>query len=144
MVRGISAPIVKMTTAMRRLADHDLTTEIPGTARGDEIGRMASAVQVFKDNGLKGVALEAEIAANRAAAEFERARVEAERAREAAEDRVAITALAHGLEALANSNLTYQITENVAPKTQQLKDDFNVTAARCRRPWARSRVPFRA
>jgi methyl-accepting chemotaxis protein len=132
MVRGISGPIGKMTTAMRRLADRDMTTEIPGIARGDEIGRMARAVQVFKDNGLKEVSLEAEIAANRAAAEFERARIEAKRVREAAEDQVAITALAHGLDALANGNLTYQITEDVAPKTQQLKDDFNVTAARLR------------
>ena len=132
LVRGISAPLTKMTVAMRRLADRDMATDIPGVGRGDEIGGMAEAVQVFKENGLKGVALEAEITANRAAAELERAHIEAERAREAAEDQVAIKALARGLDALANGNLTYQITEDVAPKTQQLKDDFNVTSTRLR------------
>ena len=50
MIRGISGPIGKMTAAMRRLADRDMTTEIPGIARGDEIGQMARAVQVFKES----------------------------------------------------------------------------------------------
>ena len=50
LVRGISGPIDKMTAAMRRLADRDMTTQIPGISRGDEIGQMAGAVQVFKES----------------------------------------------------------------------------------------------
>jgi methyl-accepting chemotaxis protein len=50
LVRGVSVPIAVMTTAMRGLAGGDLTTAISGTERGDEIGAMAAAVQVFKDN----------------------------------------------------------------------------------------------
>ena len=38
-----------MTEVMRRLAGHDLDVEIKGAERGDEIGRMAEAVRVFKD-----------------------------------------------------------------------------------------------
>jgi len=60
MIRGISAPIAKLTVAMRRLADHDIMTEIPGLGRGDEIGGMAATLQVFKDNMIKVGELTAE------------------------------------------------------------------------------------
>ena len=53
LVRGISAPLGRMTAAMRRLADRDMATAIPGVGRGDEIGAMAAAVQVFKDNMIR-------------------------------------------------------------------------------------------
>ena len=55
---GIANPIRNMTDAMRRLADGDTTIEIVGAERGDEIGDMASAVQVFKDNAIEKVQLE--------------------------------------------------------------------------------------
>ncbi len=50
---GIAGPIARMTGAMRQLADGDLTVEVPATERRDEIGQMAGAVQVFKDNGIE-------------------------------------------------------------------------------------------
>ncbi|MGV8998326.1 MAG: methyl-accepting chemotaxis protein [Parvibaculaceae bacterium] len=46
-------PIRGMTGAMKRLADGDLNAEIPARDRADEIGQMASAVQVFKDNAIE-------------------------------------------------------------------------------------------
>ncbi|MEA2739040.1 MAG: methyl-accepting chemotaxis protein, partial [Acetobacteraceae bacterium] len=49
LVRSIAVPIKSMTEAMRRLAAHDMTTQIPARDRTDEIGQMAAAVQVFKD-----------------------------------------------------------------------------------------------
>jgi methyl-accepting chemotaxis protein len=51
--RGITGPIGDMTAAMSRLADGDKTFDIEGTQRGDEIGDMANAVQVFKDNAVR-------------------------------------------------------------------------------------------
>jgi methyl-accepting chemotaxis protein len=50
MISGVSRPIGKMTDAMGRIAAHDLTTEVVGLDRKDEIGGMAAAVQVFKEN----------------------------------------------------------------------------------------------
>ncbi|MDB5410956.1 MAG: methyl-accepting chemotaxis protein [Rhodospirillales bacterium] len=50
MIAGVSRPIGKMTEAMGRIAAHDLTTEVVGIGRKDELGGMAAAVQVFKDN----------------------------------------------------------------------------------------------
>ncbi len=51
--RGVSAPILGMTQAMTKLAGGDKTIEIPGFGRADEIGNMASAVQVFKDSMIR-------------------------------------------------------------------------------------------
>ncbi len=68
---GLSRPVIAITGAMGRLADGDLETEIPGQDHGDEIGAMADAVQVFKDNAIEVKRLEAEQveAEKRAAAE---------------------------------------------------------------------------
>ncbi|HWY62423.1 MAG TPA: methyl-accepting chemotaxis protein [Rhizomicrobium sp.] len=59
-VTGVSSPIKRMTNAMGHLAKHDLSTEIDGLGRKDEIGQMAAAVQVFKDSMIEGDRLKAE------------------------------------------------------------------------------------
>jgi methyl-accepting chemotaxis protein len=51
--RVISRRLVGMTAAMRRLADGDRTVEVPAQDRADEIGDMARAVQVFKQNAIE-------------------------------------------------------------------------------------------
>ncbi len=53
-------PMAGMTGAMQRLADGDLETEVPAQGRSDELGEMATAVQVFKDNAIKIKRLDAE------------------------------------------------------------------------------------
>ena len=59
--RRVSRPIRTMTSVMLRLADRDLTVAVPGVGRGDEIGSMAKAVQVFKDKMLTADRLAAEL-----------------------------------------------------------------------------------
>ena len=71
---GIARPIQRMTGAMGRLAEGDAAVAIPGTGRRDEIGAMAAAVQVFKDNLIHTRALEQETALARAGAEAQRRR----------------------------------------------------------------------
>jgi len=58
--RGISRPIMAMTTAMKALAGGNKAANIPGIGRRDEIGEMASAVQVFKESMLEAERLRAE------------------------------------------------------------------------------------
>ncbi len=60
LIRHIARPIAAMTGAMRRLAGHDLTVAVPSMGRGDEIGAMAAAVQVFKDSMTEADRLSAE------------------------------------------------------------------------------------
>ncbi|MGJ4948855.1 methyl-accepting chemotaxis protein [Bradyrhizobium sp. HKCCYLS20291] len=52
-VAGVSRPIAVMTEAMRKLAGGDMSVHIPGVERKDEIGKMAGAVLVFKDNAIE-------------------------------------------------------------------------------------------
>jgi methyl-accepting chemotaxis protein len=58
--RGISRPIVGMTGLMNKLAAGDLDITVIGTERADEIGQMAKAMEVFKDNAIANRKLEAE------------------------------------------------------------------------------------
>jgi methyl-accepting chemotaxis protein len=51
--RSIVPPILGMVGAMGRLAGGDHSVEIPATDKHDEIGLMARAVLVFKDNMIK-------------------------------------------------------------------------------------------
>jgi methyl-accepting chemotaxis protein len=51
--RSISRPLSELGARMRGLADGALDGEIPGIERGDEVGKMAATVQIFKDNALR-------------------------------------------------------------------------------------------
>ncbi|MGE4527263.1 MAG: methyl-accepting chemotaxis protein [Rhodospirillaceae bacterium] len=48
-IRKSLKPIAGMTQATRRLAEGDLAVEIEGHGRGDEIGHMAEALEVFRE-----------------------------------------------------------------------------------------------
>ncbi|KAA5606720.1 HAMP domain-containing protein [Roseospira marina] len=58
--RSIARPVEAITGVMKRLASNDLDVEVPGRTRRDEIGAMAAAVEVFKDNSRRVEALQAE------------------------------------------------------------------------------------
>lgn len=68
----IALPLASMTMAMNRLAEGDLATAVPSVQRRDELGAMAAAVQVFKDNMIRSRALEQETELARASAEVQR------------------------------------------------------------------------
>ena len=61
--RQVCKPIVDITASMSRLAAGDTAGAIPAGERKDEIGAMAAAVQVFKENMIKAERLSAEQAA---------------------------------------------------------------------------------
>ena len=90
-IRSVTGPIARMTRVMKRLAENDLTVEIPGTELTNETGQMARAVAVFRDNALERDRLkaeeervrEAQVKAERAAAEARQREAEA-KARETA------------------------------------------------------------
>ncbi|WP_236025111.1 methyl-accepting chemotaxis protein [Arenibaculum pallidiluteum] len=72
LARGISVPVTGITDVMRRLAANDKAVEVPFRERGDEIGRMAAAVQVFKENAMEMERLQAEQEALKVRTEKER------------------------------------------------------------------------
>lgn len=73
---GIANPISRMTDAMARLADGDTDTEVPDRDRRDEVGGMAAAVQVFKDNMIKADNLAAQQAEEQEARENRSQKIE--------------------------------------------------------------------
>src|SRR5690554_3217813 len=73
--RSISRPISRLTTTMEALADGDLDIEVRGADGTDELGAMARAVEVFRENGQKVAQLTEAEAAQVLANQAERARM---------------------------------------------------------------------
>jgi methyl-accepting chemotaxis protein len=73
-VRKISMPIHRMALVMSRISGGDTSIVVPDTEAKNEIGAMAAAVQVFKDNLIRTRQLELEATQARASAEEQRKR----------------------------------------------------------------------
>jgi methyl-accepting chemotaxis protein len=50
---GIMRPIPRLVGTMRRIADGSYDEPVPYTGRGNEIGKIADAVEVFRQNGIR-------------------------------------------------------------------------------------------
>jgi len=50
---GILGPLGAIVHAMREVADQKYVTKVPGLGRGNEIGLLAAALEVFKTNGIE-------------------------------------------------------------------------------------------
>jgi methyl-accepting chemotaxis protein len=60
MARSITRPVMGLAGIMRTLAEGDTSVDVAGTQRGDEIGEMSRAVEVFKLNAIERARLIAE------------------------------------------------------------------------------------
>jgi len=78
---AISRPIIGLNDAMALLSKGDVGATVPATEQQDEIGAMARAVEVFKQNAIDKLRMEAE---QKAADEAQRLAEEQQRQREAA------------------------------------------------------------
>ncbi|MGG6896834.1 HAMP domain-containing protein, partial [Rhizobium sp. BR 315] len=110
--RGITAPIERLRARMVSLANGNTDEQIAGIGRRDEVGQMAAAVSVFRDNAIERIRLEQETAAGRSLSEKERLEREAQKAKDAADAQFAVDSLASGLAELSNGNLVYRIEKS--------------------------------
>ncbi|CAN7540882.1 MULTISPECIES: methyl-accepting chemotaxis protein [Ensifer] len=124
-IAGLLRPLTSLREAMRQLAAGNLKALIFGEGRRDEIGQMAGAVAVFRDNALERERLEQEAEAGRSLSEREREQREAQKAKEAAEVRAAVSALGFGLDRLAEGDLTFRIDTPLAERLDALRTNFN-------------------
>src|SRR5690606_13581837 len=83
LARSVGKPLRALTAAIDRLAHRDWSADVPYTAKRDEIGAIARAVEVFKTNGMENDRLQAEV---------EKQREEADRQRTAREAREQVAA----------------------------------------------------
>ncbi len=55
---SLTRPLVEMTETMKKIAGNELDVEVPAQERHDEIGHMAAAVEIFKENAVQRQRLE--------------------------------------------------------------------------------------
>jgi methyl-accepting chemotaxis protein len=125
-LRRAITPILAMSRAMRQLAEGELNLAIPYTARRDEIGVMASSVEVFKTAAVAKARLEADAERLRQESDLERQAIQRE-AEAAAEEKLrrATNGLARGLHDLASGDLTVELADQFAAEFEGLRHDFN-------------------
>jgi methyl-accepting chemotaxis protein len=128
----LARPLTRMSNTMSSLAKGDLAITVDGAGRKDEVGDLARALQVFKDNALESIRLREAQEVARAETEAERARNEAAKAASAAELKRAIDTLGAALGRLADGDLTAEINNGFPDAYVQLRDDFNVAIAKLR------------
>ncbi|MBB3396010.1 methyl-accepting chemotaxis protein [Rhizobium sp. BK060] len=126
----LAQPIQRLALDMEMLANGNFDLEISGTDRRDEVGGMAKAVRVFRDNGLRTAELERDAAqARRSADEKEsfQAAIEKRRAMDMVE---ATDTLAAALKRLSVGDLSRSLEDRLADDFEPLRQDFNETTER--------------
>jgi len=109
-LRTVTGPINAMTAAMGALAGGNNRVDVPALERSDEIGDMAKAVLVFKDNAIKKQELEAEQEEAKQQAELEK--------------RDALVTLANSLESEVGS-----VVASVSAAASQMQDTAQAMSA---------------
>ncbi len=126
--RQVVRPLLNVTSVLERLAKGDLTAEPARSSSDDEIGRMNTALQAFRQAVIDRQA-ELEAADQREALEAERKRNEQIQAEQRQVQNLVVTSIATGLSHLANGDLTFRITEPFPPNYESLREDFNGSVA---------------
>ncbi|QYF86775.1 methyl-accepting chemotaxis protein [Brevundimonas sp. PAMC22021] len=123
--RRMFAPLGALCERLEALQRGRTDVEAPWASRGDDIGQISRAVLAFRDAAIRNARSEAEAERMRETARAGRIASEAEQARIAEEDAAVVAALGRGLSALAEGDLTHRILADFAPRSRQLKDDYN-------------------
>ncbi len=110
-IRRTLRPLLRLAQTTINMAAGDLHADVPETARGDEIGRVAQAIEVFR------------------AAAVQKQRLENARTNAAAEQSLVVSVVASGLERLASGDVTVRLDDSFPPEYERLKDHFNAAAA---------------
>ncbi len=125
--RRVSQLLATSVDNMERIAAGDLSVEVKAQERGDEIGAIARAVQVFKDNA---VALEA---ANRSRLELEEKAIKAKRREEedvkkwTAAHNAFMVSFSGAFQRLSNGECNFRLNEALSSEYESLRHDLNAT-----------------
>ncbi|MCD7110261.1 methyl-accepting chemotaxis protein [Rhizobium sp. DKSPLA3] len=127
-VRSVVRPVERLKASMLAISREDVSSPVPETDRGDEIGQMASALGVLRDSVSERIALRGREAAQQGEIETERRSNEARTQRHAEAQADAMATIGTALEALARGDLTAHI-DHISPEYAKLRDDFNQAVA---------------
>jgi methyl-accepting chemotaxis protein len=129
-VKRVARPIAELQNSMTLLAAGDHGSIIPFGQRGDEIGDMSRAVEIFRTNAIERHRLEADSETNRSMTEAERHQNEQLKASQAAEIASVVEELATGLGRLAQGDTTVRIEHSFNPQFDRVRTDFNAAVAK--------------
>ena len=123
----IRRPLKMIIAAMRRVAEGALETDIPFVAKRDEIGELAQALVIFKDEALANRRRVGEAENERRCKREEQRRAEEEAAQAAirGERDVVVASIGAGLAKLAAKDLTYRMLSDLPDAYRRLQADFN-------------------
>jgi methyl-accepting chemotaxis protein len=125
MVLAVAKPVSAMTEVMRRLAKQDTDVAVIGVGRRDEIGAMANAVQVFKENAIERVKLEAAAVLFQKNLDLKLRETEEAFEVSGREQQSVVDGITASLAKLARRDLTVRFSQPVGARYKTLKDDFN-------------------
>lgn len=123
--RSVSNPLKNAVDALQTLANGDHSQTVHGLERSDEIGDIARAIEVFKQNAIEKVRAEEDSEKSRAEHEQDLKRNEELKTMEAQTLANAIDALAQGLTQLSEGDLTANIATPFEGSLDRLRLDFN-------------------
>ncbi|MDH4440582.1 MAG: methyl-accepting chemotaxis protein [Rhizobium sp.] len=125
--KSLVAPLVRIAGSMRTLADGNTTIDIPGVGRTDEVGQMAAAVEVFRQNAIANKKLEEDATAARGQTEETRLANQRRIQEESEKLRFATETLGNGLQRLAEGDISFQLTDAFAEDYEPLRRNFNAS-----------------
>ncbi len=117
--------LIPLADVMKRMAGGDLTGDVPGSERSDEVGAMAAAVEVFRESGIARTRLEAE------AQDFQRnldgrlRDMEADHTLSSKTQKQVVETMATALSRLADGDLSVRVADAVHEDYKTLVNDFN-------------------
>jgi methyl-accepting chemotaxis protein len=123
--KGITVPMARLRERMVSLASGETEAAIDGLDRKDEVGQMAAAVSVFRNNAIERTRIEQQADADRSMSEQDRRQREEEKAAEAADLQQAVQELGKALGTLADGDLAYRIERPFTAELDSLRQDFN-------------------
>lgn len=123
--RGIVDPLSKLIDLTHTLANGNLNAEIEYTQRTDELGQLAKALVVFRENALEKIRVENASENARREVEKERAANESSKSEQAKRIQAAVDALGFGLKEQAGGNLTVKLDIPFDGHLDSVRSDFN-------------------
>ncbi|MCP8894138.1 methyl-accepting chemotaxis protein [Shinella daejeonensis] len=112
-------------TATSEIAGGRTDVDLSESGRQDEIGEMARSLAVLRDATLAKTHLENEAEESRALSEEERRQRAEEAAEREHQTRIAVDALAEGLQKLAEGDVTHRIETVFTDTLDRIRQDFN-------------------
>ena len=121
----ISKPYVATVVRMEALAAGDVDAPVKFVDYTDDVGRMAGAMQTFRQNAIERTRLEGLTGEQGRQSEAKLREVEAAFRVASEAQAVVVAELAQALSSLSGGDLTHRISQPFAPDYEALRTDFN-------------------